>query len=628
MNEAELIEKIKQLYRRKQPLNINRVRESHPELLKAAYSIKPFLGWKQALEKAGLSYESIITEIEEYVECPYCGLHFKSLSNHMLSMHEVSTEDFRMEYPGVSMVAEATRLIQNPDHPVLPHWEFVWSKEYILDRSWQWYQMTGRCNLEFITSSDASLASAAGVSYFSSWDEVLKKLQLDPLEIRLGRPIEMLYPTKESLLQAIREHHTSGQPLSNRVIQREFLYLNNAARKYFGGWPAAVKAAGLEREHKKQSHLNRLTHPPMLYPNKQDVLQALRQRHEKGLSVSCGMVLKEDPELIRCFRYHFKHWEQGIKEAGLVRAHKSDLSVSWKKPKTYPTDKSIFKAIRKLYREGYSMSASKIKDSHPGLVGEAYSRFGSWPKARELAGIDVSKLDKSIQARNHEPLNKSAIIQALKERHKQNLSLLHSKVREDNPHLVHCINRHFSSWADAMKAAGLAKVQQQQVAKVRKEVGLRHRNTDYPDKESIIKALEKRVKNNESILAKVILKENSALHSKMRQQFGTVLNAIREAGLKKEHQKQHKNTHNRRIKYPAPENVLNEIRNRVARGDCILSTSVHDQDASLNEKALLWFGKWAHACREAGVEEHYQKALQKRATLRQKNSKTKKHQAR
>ncbi len=54
MTKSALAKKILALHKQREPLNISAVRRNHPELLKAAYSFKPYLGWKQALELVGL----------------------------------------------------------------------------------------------------------------------------------------------------------------------------------------------------------------------------------------------------------------------------------------------------------------------------------------------------------------------------------------------------------------------------------------------------------------------------------------------------------------------------------------------------------------------------------------------
>lgn len=616
MTRTQLTQKIKQLYRKKQPLNINRVRESHPHLLEAAYAFKPFLGWRQALEKAGLSYSKIISEVETHLECPYCGLHFKGLSAHLRIVHEVSTEDLRLDFPGLSITAEATRAIHNPDHATMPHWEYVWSKEYVLDRCWQWYLASEKCNQDFINRCDPCLSAAATPHHYASWDDVIRALCLDPRKIREHRPLDDIFPDKDALLDAIRKHHAEGKPLSAGPIQRDYCQLCNGANKYFQGWPAAVKAAGLEKVHKKEGHLNRLTLPPMRYPEKRDVLKAMQQRHAEGLSLSCSIVMKEDAELTRCFRYHFKHWKDGIKEARLVRVHKKDVRKSFENRGAYPTDESVLEAILKLHKEGYSMSSSAVYNSHSALISQAYAKFGSWGKARELAGIDINDLPRSIRLRNQAPLSKTSTIGKLRERNEKELSLLSSKVGENDPNLCHHVRKYFDSWADAIKAAGLTKIHRQQVDRVRKDAGERLRITTYPTKKSALDALRQRVKDGKSILGKVIGEDDPDLLYIMKRDFGNVIKPINQAGLKKQYDKEHKAVQRKRVKYLTPESALEALRKRASEGHCILSNSVHKADASLYQKSLLWFGTWIDTCREAGVEKIYQQTIRKRAELR------------
>jgi len=58
-----IIREIERLHARRESLNITAVKRNHPDLIKRVYRVRPFWGWKRALEDAGLDYSTINTEL-------------------------------------------------------------------------------------------------------------------------------------------------------------------------------------------------------------------------------------------------------------------------------------------------------------------------------------------------------------------------------------------------------------------------------------------------------------------------------------------------------------------------------------------------------------------------------------
>ncbi len=59
MTWSKMVQRIRQLHARREPLNISAVRRNRRELLQAAFEIKPFLGWLGAVRAAGLEYNQL-----------------------------------------------------------------------------------------------------------------------------------------------------------------------------------------------------------------------------------------------------------------------------------------------------------------------------------------------------------------------------------------------------------------------------------------------------------------------------------------------------------------------------------------------------------------------------------------
>src|SRR5712692_7154500 len=99
-SQRNIIRDIQRLDARRAPLNISAVKRSHPKLIERVYAVRPFWGWKRALEDAGLDYAKINVELRDYVDCKICGRDFGALQYHLISQHQTTPQDYRHEYPG------------------------------------------------------------------------------------------------------------------------------------------------------------------------------------------------------------------------------------------------------------------------------------------------------------------------------------------------------------------------------------------------------------------------------------------------------------------------------------------------------------------------------------------------
>src|ERR1039458_7210168 len=107
--QLKIVAEIRRLHKQDKPLNISAVRASRPDLLQEVYAIKPFWGWKRALESAGLDYHNIRIELSECVRCRICNQEHRGLSGHLLTAHEVSKEEYLVDYPKAELVSEEVR---------------------------------------------------------------------------------------------------------------------------------------------------------------------------------------------------------------------------------------------------------------------------------------------------------------------------------------------------------------------------------------------------------------------------------------------------------------------------------------------------------------------------------------
>ncbi|NLF73512.1 MAG: hypothetical protein GX575_31125 [Candidatus Anammoximicrobium sp.] len=67
--------------------------------------------------------------------------------------------------------------------------------------------------------------------------------------------------TKELVLQGIRQRQQEGKSLSHNQVRRDECPLLDAARRYFGGWPQALLAAGVKPQPQGRECRRETIHP-------------------------------------------------------------------------------------------------------------------------------------------------------------------------------------------------------------------------------------------------------------------------------------------------------------------------------------------------------------------------------
>jgi len=244
--QINICERLRKYHAARKPLNIHAIKRRHPKLLETVYAIKPFWGWKNALSDAGIDYGSINVELDDWIECQICGQNYVYLSKHLEYAHQTTPSEYQTEFPGASLMSEtmlASRFRQNSHKkPLLPHWEPIWSEEYVLDRVFSYYEMGQPINARSMTQYDYALLTAAR-SFLGSWGAVLERIGLDPKDIHIQRPNRE--HNRESIIAEIQRRHLEGLPINSKTLQIEDPGLFVTMRKIFGSHRAAVTAAGI-----------------------------------------------------------------------------------------------------------------------------------------------------------------------------------------------------------------------------------------------------------------------------------------------------------------------------------------------------------------------------------------------
>ena len=330
---------------------------------------------------------------------------------------------------------------------ILPHWEPIWSAEYLLDRVHAIHLAGKPVHHIAILDSEPALVRHAR-KHFSSWDAAIERIGLDPFNVRLSIP-HSRWTRKIVLDELQRLYRVRRQMMRQDLEAAGHRPLCRAAKRLYGSYDAALKAAGIDPTTVKYK-----TPPVYGDRNRQQLLRALRQ------AAAMHDVQRRD-RFVRQMRERFAGvvskfwgtdcWSQAARAAGVDPA-----SVQRMKGR-YPTKQRVIREIRRRRRIGMPVNAVALVRDEPDvqLLRQANQFFGSWDAALEASGLEPN----SIRVRKRSPYQTDQeIMRAIRERHRRGLPLNPVGVRSgkwaDKP--LHDAGRNrFGSWRQAVQSAGI-----------------------------------------------------------------------------------------------------------------------------------------------------------------------------
>ncbi len=378
----QIIKRIRSLYRQQESLNITAVRRNHPALLNAAFAVEPFWGWRQALEDSGIGYDDISIHLEDHVICRICGAERSHLGSHIKLLHGCDAEDYRHDYPDSELVCEELRakLMSGTGggRCLVPHWEPLWTAEYVLDRT-AWLHMQGfPVNHEHLSKVEAIVHQ--GLKRFGSWDAVLMRVGLDPMQIRLQRPT-VEYSRSETI-RGIRRRQKAGLPMlemSLRTGPHVDSPLSRAAKVHFGTWRNALRAAGLDTTS---------SYGIVRFPDAESVCEDIRRRQRDGQAIGYKAMRQPgigDKRLFVVACELFGAWENAIKAAGLDYS-----TIRQRKRFPYRTKAAVIRELRARRDRQEPLTTNGVrrgKYRDVALMESALKLFGKWSAAKRAAGV-------------------------------------------------------------------------------------------------------------------------------------------------------------------------------------------------------------------------------------------------
>jgi hypothetical protein len=218
--------------------------------------------------------------------------------------------------------------------------------------------------------------------------------------------------SKQKILAELRRIRVNGPKSNSRV--------DTAARKHFGSLREALRVASLPCGKRS---------PPYFSWSRESVIQAIRQRHQEGKSLS--RTFRDEPSLYAVGKRLFGSWAKARAAAELPRHV----------PEFYTADE-VRLMIIEMYEKELPLAFRSHNDEK--LRRSAKKHFGGWRRAVQSLGLGSEA--KRIWT-------KQSIIDAILYRRAAGHSLYRTVY--DDKRLFNAAVKHFGNWQAALGAAGI-----------------------------------------------------------------------------------------------------------------------------------------------------------------------------
>jgi hypothetical protein len=519
------LELIRQRFDRGRPLNLSAVKREAPELLNGLWNPLQFVGWRQMLEAAGLSYDRIRFILEPNALCPLCRFGANSLTVHINEVHGISAQELRKTDPGVEIQSEESRAARFDYHhgrkskTLLPHWEKAWSLPYALERVRWMYDLGMPVNYSTIADGEPGLAAYLR-RLLGSWDKALEACGIVPQAVRIMSLAQTF--TKSEVVSALQEQFAMDPHSLHisrcRVAQMKALF--SAVFREYTTLEDALRAAGIDPHPLVPALLN-----PAKLTHRSDFLALVRARIQSPPTYVASEVasfLKTHRQIIRDFWGDWPYFAKSIKRT------ERDIFNPPAYTK-YLTKRNILEAIRERRRVGLPLQDNEVRTDNSALLLQAMKCFGNWRSA--LAAAKVKRAPRMLEQRRFTP---ATLITYLQEKAAVG-TVMWSSTFQNIPSeriVLKWAIRYFGSWQGALAKAGISSPPQSP----NRGKNLPKREKRFANPEAILDGIRLRVSEGKSLLqldlAKTVPKGGDVvLVRSARTAFGSWPDALVAAGI-------------------------------------------------------------------------------------------------
>lgn len=255
--------------------------------------------------------------------------------------------------------------------------------------------------------------------------------------------------TRDGIIRHLLEREAKGLPLTLRGEGVELLFYE-AARRVFGSWPNALKAAGISP--------GRILTRGQWSPAK--IVATIQRLARRNRSLTTDQLEKRYHNLVTSARRHFGTWSKAVLAAGADPA--KFQRVLW-------TRESIIEAILTRALRNESLVGRRVEPQS--LPEAAVRHFGNWSSAILAAGLDpalalarsrggrpVKRAPKTFPRERRPGVprrwTREEIASQLQARLQEQKPIHASALRAECPTLDRELHRQFGGWHLAMLALG------------------------------------------------------------------------------------------------------------------------------------------------------------------------------
>lgn len=221
---------------------------------------------------------------------------------------------------------------------------------------------------EHSVQRDAKDLHAAACKLFGVWETALKYAGVSACRLAVKDEY-----SRDRVLAKIRKICMNGNDMSAQRNSRRDRRLYEAARKHFGTWRRALKAAGINLKHVRPPSKPRRI-------DREKVIRQLRKRAESGRSMRYADVCMENRAFAITVKHAFRSWREGLVAAGLMS--KENVVVGGRRW----NPERVKAAIRKRAAEGKGMTYADVRLEDSPLISAARRYLGGWSESLVAAG--------------------------------------------------------------------------------------------------------------------------------------------------------------------------------------------------------------------------------------------------
>ncbi len=331
-----------------------------------------------------------------------------------------------------------------------------WTREAILEALRARHRKGKSLTLVDIVRELPGVSNAVKREFGTYW-EALRALGIDPGAVCRRRPTPW---TRDQVLDRIAVRRSKGRSLAPRDIRADEEYgLVKAGTKLFGGWPNALRAAGLDPADHLLRRPDGAPPPP---PKRQGI--AVSPGSEPEDYVLCRICSLGFPILAPSHLVNVHGWPAATAmeeyrrrfpdaplRAGRVvaqgrakqRARFERLAQEWTRAK-------VLETLVRLSASGFRLTLSEAKQRHLALVNAAVRLFGGWYEALREAHVTIPPPPPLPPPPNK--LSPEAIRRRIAELGSRGESLAAKHINRRHYGLYRAARREFGSWDEAVRA--------------------------------------------------------------------------------------------------------------------------------------------------------------------------------